>query len=130
MPTRVAHRLSRREREIMNAVFALGNRALAEEIRERLTSPPSLSAVRVMLARLEKKGYLRHEQDGTRNVYSATTSPGAAKRAALRDYLQTFFGGSMRDMVATLVKDEPWRDEDLEALRAQIDRVRKQRRPS
>ena len=61
MPTRVAHRLSRREREIMNAVFALRNRALAEEIRERLTNPPSHSAVRVMLARLEKKGYLRHE---------------------------------------------------------------------
>ena len=48
----------------------------------------------------------------------------------MRDYLQTFFGGSMRDMVAALVKDEPWADEDLEALRAQIDRVRKQRRPS
>ena len=130
MPTRVAHRLSRREREIMNAVFALRNRALAEEIRERLTNPPSHSAVRVMLARLEKKGYLRHEQDGARNVYSATTSPGTAKRAALRDYLQTFFGGSMRDMVAALVKDEPWTDDDLEALRAQIDRVRKQRRPT
>ena len=130
MPTRVTHRLSRREREIMNAVFALGNRALAEAIRERLASPPSHSAVRVMLARLEKKGYLRHEQDGARNVYSATTAPGTAKRAALRDYLQTFFGGSMRDMVAALVTDEPWTDDDLQALKAQIDRVRKQRRQS
>ena len=47
-------RLTRREREIMNAVFALGNRASAEEIRARLTSPPSDSSVRVMLARLER----------------------------------------------------------------------------
>ncbi len=128
MPKRIADRLSRREREIMNAVFALQNRAFAEDIRERLANPPSHSAVRVMLARLEKKGHLRHEQQGARNVYSATTSPITAKRAALRQYLQTFFGGSLRDMMASLVRDESWADEDLDALRGEIDRVRKQRR--
>ena len=130
MPARAADRLSRREREIMNAVFALGNRAVAEEIRERLPNPPTLSAIRVMLARLETKGQLRHEHVAGRNIYSATTSPGAAKRAALRQYLQTFFGGSLRDMMMTLVRNEAWSDDDLEALRGEINRVRKQRRSS
>jgi BlaI family penicillinase repressor len=130
MPPRTADRLSRREREIMNAVFALRNRAFAEGIRERLTHPPSLSAVRVMLARLERKGLLRHAQQGTRNVYSATTSPVAAKRAALRQYLQTFFGGSLRDMMTALVRDESWADDDLDALRGEIDRRRRERRQS
>src|SRR5262245_55784702 len=128
MPSRPAERLSAREREIMNAVFALGNRAYAEDIRERLTNPPSHSAVRVMLARLEAKGHLRHEQESARNIYSATTAPSAAKRAALRQYLQTFFGGSLRDMVSALVRDEFWTDEDLAALRGDIDKARKQRR--
>ncbi len=128
VPKRVADRLSRREREIMNAVFALRNRAFAEGIRERLANPPSHSAVRVMLARLEKKGHLRHEQVGARNVYSATTSPIAAKRAALRQYLLTFFDGSLRDMMTALVRDESWADADLEALRGEIDRARRQRR--
>src|SRR4051794_6514752 len=108
MPPRPVERLSAREREIMNAVFALGNRAYAEELRGRLTEPPSLSAVRVMLTRLETKGYLQHEQKGGRNIYSATTAPVAAKRAALRQYLQTFFGGSLRDMMSALVRDEAW----------------------
>jgi predicted transcriptional regulator len=121
-------RLSRREREIMEAVFALGNRAFAEDIRDRLAQPPSVSAVRVMLARLEAKGYLQHEQVDARNVYSATTSPTAAKRAALQRYVRTFFGGSMRDLMAALVRDEPWTDEDLRTLRGAIDRARKQRR--
>lgn len=112
----------------MNAVFALGNRAYAEEVRDRLTDPPSLSAVRVMLARLETKGCLRHEQEAARNIYSATTAPAAAKRAALRQYLQTFFGGSLRDMMTALVRDEAWNDDDLSALRKDIDRARKQRR--
>ena len=112
----------------MNALFALGNRASAEAIRARLTDPPSDSSVRVMLARLEKKGYLRHQQEGVRYLYSATISPAAAKRTALQQYVQTFFGGSLRQMMTALVADGTWTDDDLEKLRAEIDRVRKERK--
>jgi predicted transcriptional regulator len=125
----VGEGLTRREREIMNALFALGNRASAEAIRARLTSPPSDSSVRVMLARLEKKGYLRHQQDGVRYLYSATTSPAVAKRTALRQYVQTFFGGSLKQMMTALVAEGSCSDEDLDELRAEIDRVRKERKP-
>jgi predicted transcriptional regulator len=130
VPTQSHERLTRREREIMNAVFALGNHASAEDIRARLTNPPSDSSVRVMLARLEKKGYLRHQQDGLRYIYSATTSPTVAKRTALQQYLHTFFGGSMRQMMTALVREGSWNDEDLDALRGEIDRVRRERKQS
>ena len=123
-------RLTRREREIMNAVFALGNRASAEEIRARLTAPPSDSSVRVMLARLEKKGHLRHQQDGLKYLYSATTSPTVAKRTALQQYVQTFFDGSLTQMMTALVRDGSWNDEDLDTLKSEIDRVRKERKQS
>jgi len=121
-------RLTRREREIMNAIFALGNRASADDIRARLTSPPGDSAVRVMLARLEKKGLLKHAQEGVRYMYSATISPAAAKRNALEQYLHTFFGGSLRKMMTALVAEERWTDEELDALKAEIDRVRRERK--
>ena len=121
--------LTRREREIVNALFALGNRATAEAIRARLTDPPSDSSVRVMLARLEKKGYLKHQQEGLRYVYSATTSPGAAKRSALQQIVQTFFGGSLKQMMTALVAEGSWSDDDLEGLKTEIDRVRKERKP-
>jgi predicted transcriptional regulator len=124
------HHLTRREREIVNALFALGNRASAEEIRARLTNAPGDSSVRVMLARLEKKGYLKHQQEGLRYIYSATTSPASAKRSALQQYLQTFFGGSLTKMMTALVADGSWSDEDLATLKAEIDRVRKERRRS
>jgi BlaI family penicillinase repressor len=119
---------SRREREIMNAVFALGNRASADEIRARLTNPPSDSAVRAMLTRLEKKGCLKHQYDGPRYIYSATISPAIAKRTALQQYLQTFFGGSLRQMMSALVTEASWTDDDLDALKGEIDRVRKERK--
>jgi BlaI family transcriptional regulator, penicillinase repressor len=113
----------------VNAVFAAGNRASADYIRTRLHNPPSDSSVRVMLARLEKKGVLRHQQDGLRYLYSATTSPATAKRTALQQYLHTFFGGSLTQMMTSLVTEGSWSDEDLADLKAQIDRVRKERKP-
>jgi predicted transcriptional regulator len=120
--------LTRREREIMNALFALDNRASAEQIRARLTNPPSDSSVRVMLARLEKKGVLKHQQDGLRYLYSATISPAVAKRTALQQYVHTFFGGSLTQMMTALVADASWSDDDLDVLKAEIDRVRKERK--
>ena len=121
-------RLTRREREIMNALFALGNRASAEEIRARLTNAPSDSSVRVMLTRLEQKGLLKHQQDGQRYLYSATMAPAAAKRSALQQFVNTFFSGSMTEMMTALVREGSWSDDDLSALRAEIERVRKERK--
>ena len=128
MPKPATERLTRREREIMNAVFALDNRASSEDVRAKLTAPPSDSSVRVMLARLERKGFLRHQQDGLRYIYSATTSPAVAKRTALQQYLNTFFGGSLTQMMTALVREGSWDDEDLDALRAEIERARKGRK--
>jgi len=128
MPRPLNEKLTRREREIMNALFALNNRASAEEIRARLPKPPSDGSVRVMLSRLERKGWLTHQQDGLRYIYSATISPATAKKSALKQFLDTFFGGSLGAMMKSLVAEEQWSDEELEALRGEINRVRKERK--
>ena len=126
----VPERLSRREREIMDAVFALGNRASVEDIRSRLVDSPSYSATRTMLTRLVEKGYLRHQAQGNRYIYSATVSPAAAKRAGLQRFLGIFFEGSRHNLVASLLRDEAWTDDELNSLQSEIDRARKQRRRS
>jgi predicted transcriptional regulator len=112
----------------MDVVFALGNRVSAEDVRARLADPPSYSSVRVMLTRLEKKGFVRHVEDGVRYVYSATVSPAAAKKTALQQHLRTFFGGSLAQMVTALVRQGSWTEEELATLRAEIDRVQKERK--
>jgi predicted transcriptional regulator len=121
-------KLSRREREIMDTLFALGDRASAEEIRERLSDPPTSSAVRAMLARLETKGYVRHREEGLRYVYMPTKSRASAQRGALNKLVRVFFGGSPRETATALLKQESWTDEELDALRSEIERVRKERR--
>ncbi len=121
-------KLSRREREIMDTMFALGDRASAEEIRERLSDPPTCSAVRAMLARLETKGYVRHREEGLRYVYMPTKSRASAQRNALSKLVRVFFGGSPRETATALLKQESWTDEELDALRTEIERFRKERR--
>jgi predicted transcriptional regulator len=127
MNMRGLDRLTRREREIVETLFALSNRASAEDIRQRLTDPPSYSAVRALLARLEQRGWVRHVQDGPRYIYSATTPPTTMTRAALRHNLRVFFEGSRRRMITALLREGDWTHEELEQLKAEIDRVSKAR---
>ena len=117
--------LSRREREIMDALFAESPLSAAD-VRARLPSPPGDSAVRTLLRILEEKGHVRHAQDGPRYVYSPVVSPAKARRTALRALVQTFFGGSPSEAVAALIDES--RDqlaaEDLDRLAALIEAAR------
>src|SRR5436305_822326 len=115
-------KLSRREREIMDALFALGDRAAAEHIRQRLADPPGYSAVRAMLVRLEAKGYLRHHEEGLRYVYTPTKSRTSAQRTALEKMVRVFFWGSPAQTATALLKQEKWSDEELDTLSAEIER--------
>ena len=122
--------LSRREREIMEAIFASGGEASAEEIRERLSDPPSYSAVRAMLAKLEAKGAVRHREKGLKYVYSPTTGRKAARRSALRRLVDVFFEGSKEQAVTALLTEEKWSEEELDQLAREIERARDERRKS
>ena len=121
-------KLTRREREIMHVILSLGDSASAEDVRARLSDPPSYSAVRAMLAKLEAKGHIRHREEGLRYVYSPTKSRAAAQRSAIQRLVRVFFGGSPSSTVTALLKHETWTDEELDALRAEIEQVRKKRR--
>src|SRR5688500_13112122 len=123
-------KLSRREREIMDVLYALGDTASADDIRERLTDPPSYSAVRAMLVKLEAKGFIRHRAEGLRYVYTPTASRASAQKKAVSQLMRVFFGGSPSEAAAALLKQEDWTDDELEKLRGEIDRVRKNRRQS
>ncbi len=96
------HKLSRRERQIMDVLYQR-QRASAAEIRESLASPPSYSAVRALLRILEEKGHIRHAEKDLRYVYFPTVSRRRVRRAALRHLVETFFDGSAAQTVATLL---------------------------
>lgn len=121
--------LSRRERQIMDIIYRMGN-ATAADVMENLPDPPSYSAVRALLKVLELKGHLKHKQDGPRYVFSATLSREKAKRSALNHLLQTFFDGSTEQAVATLldVSKSELSDADLDRLTQLIKQAKQEGR--
>ncbi|MGN6184679.1 MAG: BlaI/MecI/CopY family transcriptional regulator [Thermoanaerobaculia bacterium] len=122
-----ANALSRREREILDVLFSLGDEASAEDIRERLSDPPSYSAVRAILAKLEAKGAVKHRELGLKYVYSPSASRKTARKSALRRLVDVFFEGSKEQVVTALLNEEKWSDDELEELQKQIALARKER---
>jgi predicted transcriptional regulator len=131
MPKETKTQLSRREREIMDVIYgAAGGRATAAEVLERLTDPPSYSAVRALLRVLEEKGHLRHEEDGPRYVFLPTVPRERARESALRRVLNTFFDGSTEQAVSALLDLASTRlsDAELDRLSQRIRDARKEGR--
>jgi predicted transcriptional regulator len=91
-----------RERQIMD-VLHRGGAASVAEVREGLADPPSYSAVRAMLGKLEAKGHVSHARDGMRYVYRATEARETARETALGRLLRTFFDGSPAQAVAAIL---------------------------
>jgi predicted transcriptional regulator len=123
--TRQPHNdLSRRERQIVDILYANG-RATAAEVQAALPEPPSYSAVRAMLRILEEKGHVTHEQDGPRYVYVPTVGRDNAKRSALHHMLKTFFDGSAEQAISALLDDtSKLSDAELDRLARLIDQAR------
>ena len=121
--------LSRRERQIMDVIYAQGE-ASAAEVLAALPDPPSKTAVRTLLRILEEKGHLKHKQDGLRYVYLPTRRRGSAGRSALSRVLQTFFDGSLEKAVAAHLGDSTadLSDEELARLAELINQARKKGR--
>jgi len=121
--------LSRRERELLDIVYARG-RATASEVRADMAEAPSYSTVRALLRVLVDKGHLRYRSDGVRHVYSPTRSRSSAGKRALERALETFFGGDVREAVAALLEVDPGglSDADRARLLAAIDKARKEGR--
>ncbi len=121
--------LGRRERQIMDAVYQLGEGSVAD-VLARLADPPSYSSVRTMIRLLERKGYLRHRREGTKYVYRPTEPHESASRSAVGHLLDTFFGGSASDAVAALldVTSDRLSDADYRQMQQLIEAARKEGR--
>ena len=121
--------LTKRERQIMDALYRLG-KATAGEILEALPGAPSYSTVRTQLRTLETKGHVRHEEHGLRYVYIPIVPRHSARKSALKHLVETFFDGSNAKVVAALLGGDCGRvtDEDLERIAALVSGAKNERR--
>src|SRR5690606_5015805 len=102
----------------------------AAQVLERLPDPPSYSAVRAMLRKLEEKEHVSHKEQGARYVYFPLQDRVGAGRNAISRLVRTFFDGSaaqaMNSLLGMSLKDLS-RDE-LDRLEDMIRKARQERK--
>lgn len=121
--------LSRRERQIMDAVFASGE-ATVNRVVETIPDAPTAMAVRRMMHILEEKGYLKRREEGREVVYLPREAKAKAGQSALQRVLETFFGGSLEEALAThlVARKDGVSAEERERLISLIEQARKEGR--
>lgn len=129
MPRKEEQALSRRERQIMDVIYAAG-KATATEVVEALPGNPSNSTVRTLLRILVEKGHLKQKFDGPRYVYRPKRSRPKAARGELKRVVETFFDGSVEQAVAGLLQspDLKLNEDELDRLGQIIEKARKEGR--
>ena len=122
-------KLTRRERQIMDVLFARGE-ATVNQIAEALPDPPTAMAVRRMMHILEEKGHLRRREQGREVVYAPKEAKDKAGRSAFEKVLETFFGGSLEEALAAhlVSRKDGVSAGERERLISLIDQARKEGR--
>lgn len=116
--------LPRRERELFEILCSAGE-ATAADVRRAMADPPSHSAVRTMLTRLEAKGLVKHRTVDQAYVYKSVPQPSKVRESALMNLVRTFFDGSAASAATALLGLTKTLDpKELDALQRAIDEAK------
>jgi len=120
--------LTRRERQIMDAIYAAGE-ASARDVWRRIPDAPTYSTVRTLLAVLEQKGQLARRLVGKAFIYEPIRERRSAAASALRRLLHTFFDGSVERAVSGLLdlEDANLTNEELARIARLIKEARNEK---
>ncbi|MEZ6135259.1 MAG: BlaI/MecI/CopY family transcriptional regulator [Pirellulaceae bacterium] len=121
--------LTRRERQIMDAIFALG-KATVNQVVEMIPAPPTPNAVRRMMHIMEEKGHIRRRETGREVLFVPRKSKDKAGRLAFNQLLDTYFGGSLEEALAAHLQSRksPLTAEERRRLIALIEQAKKKGR--
>lgn len=122
-------KLSRREREIMEVLWRLGEATVAE-VHAQLAAPPTQPAIRSALWLLEEKGHVAHDQQGPRNVYRPKVAAEKVSGEAVSQMIRTFFSGSPGHAVSAILGDPSAKlgAEEIARIEALLERHKKRPR--
>ena len=116
--------LPRRERELFELLCSAGE-ATAAELRAAMKDPPSYSAVRTLLARLEARGVIKHRTVDQAYVYRSAAQPAKVRETAMNQMVRTFFDGSAANAATALLGlTKSLSKDEIDALQRAIDEAR------
>ncbi len=116
--------LSKRERQIMDIIHQKGELSVSEVI-DALSNPSSYNSIRTLMNILEKKGHLKHRQEGNKYIYYATVQKERAKKNALDHLIRTYFDKSAPSIVSSLLSDHRLTKAELDEISRLIEEAKK-----
>lgn len=124
----LSSQLSRRERQIMDIVYELGE-ASAKDMEANLPNPPGYSAIRATMNKLETKGFLAHRERDLKYVYYPLIDHQEARESALQRLLKTFFAGSASQAMSTLLdlSKDSVTEKELDELNKLLENAKKEK---
>ncbi|MEA2721095.1 MAG: hypothetical protein QOJ39_2959 [Candidatus Eremiobacteraeota bacterium] len=113
------------EQRLMEIMWATGP-ATVGQVVEALPEMdrPAYNTVQTMMKILERKGYVKHRNEGRAFVYQAVVDREAAARTALSQVVQRFFGGSPRALALNLIQGDQLTEDELDELARTIERAK------
>jgi predicted transcriptional regulator len=121
MPPRRSNTLTEAELRLMKLLWARGESAVGDLVAamppaEMLAYNSILTTVRI----LEKKGYVRHRQEGRAFLYTPCVAEQDAERSEIRYIMQRLFGNSRERLLLSLLGDDEISPDELARLKERI----------
>ncbi|KPK84596.1 MAG: hypothetical protein AMJ81_05145 [Phycisphaerae bacterium SM23_33] len=117
-----SRRLTPVETVIMDRLWELG-RATVRQVQQSLrpVKPMAYNTVLTMMRILRDKGFLASRRQGRLDVYRPLVTRQQMGRRSLHEVMQRFFAGSPAALVSQLMQSEGLSDEEVEAIRREVD---------
>ena len=121
MPPKRSNTLTEAELRLMKVLWSRGESAVAELVGAvNDETPLAYTSVLTTIRILEKKGYVRHRQEGRAFLYMPCVAEYDAGRSEVRHVLQRFFGNSRERLLLSLLGDDEITPEELQRLKEAI----------
>jgi predicted transcriptional regulator len=122
-------KLSRRERQILDVLYRLGQ-ANAREVQDALPDAPGYSSIRTHLKKLVDKEFVGVREEGMKYLYYPVLDHDDASKSVLSNVVETFFGGEPALAVNQLLnmKLDEITDEELDDIEKLIKATRAEKK--
>lgn len=113
-------RLPEAELEVMLTLWHSDRPMTASEITAALADTHSwkTATVHVLLDRLGERGFVSCDKSNFKHLFAPIISEADYRRGEERTMMKRFFGGSAKNMIASLLNADGLTDDDLEELAA------------
>jgi BlaI family penicillinase repressor len=115
-------RLPEAELEVMLTLWHNTPPLTVSEITKLLAEAHSwkTATVHVLLERLGERGFVTCDKSGFKHLFSPRVTEEEYRRGEEKNLIKRFFGGSAKNMIASLLNADGLTDEDLEELSAML----------